>query len=75
MLYLNSEIVKPTLLNDIYSIHTHGSNPVRIDMLRGYNIVKECSIDSEESTRVILSYGIEQMVFSSIAQLPKLESV
>ena len=69
------EIIKPTQINDIYSSHTHGSNPVRIEMLRGYNIVKERSINSEESTRVILSHGIERMGSSSIAQLPKLESV
>ena len=67
-------IIKPTVLNDIYSSHTHGSDPVRIDMLKGYNKVKERSIDSEESTRVILSYCIEQMGASSVAQLPKLES-
>ena len=68
-------IIKPTLLNDIHSSHTHGSDPVRIDMLKGYNKVKERSIDSEESTRIIVSYGIEQMGASSVAQLPKLESV
>ena len=68
-------IIKPTVLNNIYSSHTHGSDPVRIDMLKGYNKVKERSIDSEESTRVILSYCIEQMGASSVAQLPKLESV
>ena len=44
-------------------------------MLRGCNIVEERSINSEESTRVILSHGIERMRSSSIAQLPKLESV
>ncbi|KAI6648643.1 hypothetical protein LOD99_8000 [Oopsacas minuta] len=27
------EIIKPTQINDIYSSHTHGSNPVRIEML------------------------------------------
>ena len=58
-------IIKPTVLND----------PVRIDMPKGYNKVKERSIDSEESTRVFLSYRIEQMGASSVAQLPKLESV
>ncbi|KAI6655692.1 hypothetical protein LOD99_1832 [Oopsacas minuta] len=69
------EIIKSTKINDIYSSHPHGSNPVRIEMLRGYNMVKECSINSEESTRVILSHGIERMGSSSTAQLPKLESV
>ena len=44
-------------------------------MLKGYSKVIERSIDSEESTRVILSYGIEQMGASSVAQHPKLESV
>ncbi|KAI6655445.1 hypothetical protein LOD99_2280 [Oopsacas minuta] len=69
------ENIKPTQINDIYSSHMHGSNPVRIEMLRGYNIVKERSINSEESARVFLSHGIERMGSSSIAQLPKLESV
>ena len=45
------EIIKPTQINDIYSSHAHGSNLVRIEMLRGYNIVKEHSMNSEESTR------------------------
>ena len=44
-------------------------------MRRGYNYVKESSFNSEESTRSILSNGIEQISSSSIAHLPKLTSV
>ena len=35
------EIIKLTQIYVIYSSHTHVSNPVLIEMLRGYNIVKE----------------------------------
>ena len=56
-----NKIIKPTDLSDIYPSHAHRSNPVRIEMFRGYSKVKERLIDSEESTRVILSHGIEQM--------------
>ena len=68
-------IIKPTLQNEIHSTHSHESDPVRIEILKGYSKVIERSIDSEESTRVILFYGIEQMGASSVAQLPKFESV
>ena len=44
-------------------------------MLKGYNYAKQRSIDSEESTRAILSIAIEQMPSSSIAKLPNLDSV
>ena len=71
----NNDVIMPKSLEEIHSSHTHGSDPARIGMIRGYNYVKERSFNSEESTRAILSNGIEQMSSSSIAQLPKLTSV
>ena len=38
--FRGDEIIKPTLINDIYSSHAHGSNPALIEMLRGYKRVK-----------------------------------
>ena len=69
----NNDVIMPTSLKEIH--HTHGSNPARIEMVRGYNYVKERPFISEESTRSILSNGIEQMSSSSIAHLLKLTSV
>ena len=71
----NNDVIMPKSLEEILSSHTHGSDPARIGMIRGYNYLKERSFNSEESTRAILSNGIEQMSSSSIAQLPKLPSV
>ena len=62
-------------LEEIHSSHTHGSDPARIEMMRGYNYVKERSFNSEESTKFILSNGIEQKSSLSIAHLPKLTFV
>ena len=71
----NSLLIKPSLPNEVHASHTHGSDPSRIEMLKVYNYVKERSKDSEESTRAILSIGIEQMTSPSIAKLPNLDSV
>ena len=68
-------LIKPTFIHEIEDGHTHGSDPARIVMLKGYNYVKQRSINSEESTRAILSIEIEQMPSSSIAKLPNLDSV
>ena len=71
----DNQVIKPTFIGEIHSSHNHGSDPVRIDMLKGYNALKQHSLNSEESTRVILSSGIATMSSSTIAKLPKLSSV
>ena len=63
-------VIKPTLIYEIEDGHTHGSDPARIVMLKGYNYVKQRAINFEESSRAILFIGIEQMPSSSIAKLP-----
>ena len=69
----NSLLIKPSLPNEVHASNTHGSDPSRIEMLKGYNYVKERSKDSEESARAILSIGIEQMTSPSREKLPNLE--
>ena len=71
----DNQVIKPTFIDEIHSSHNHGSDPARIDMLKGYNDLKQHSLNSEESTRVILSSGIATMSSSTIAKLPKLSSV
>lgn len=71
----NNVVIKPLLINDLHYSHSHGSDPIRIEMLKGYNNIKERASKSEESTRLILSYGIDEMSSSSIAKLPSIESV
>ena len=50
----NNLVIKPILITEIHDGHNHGSDPARIEMLKGYNYVKQRSINSEESTRNIL---------------------
>ena len=69
----NDQLIRPILLHEIHASYTHGSDPACVEMLKGYNYVKQRSIDSE-STRAILSIGVEQMASSSIAKLPNLDS-
>ena len=71
----NNLVIKPSLISDIHSSHSQGSDPIRIGILKGYNHIKERAANSEESTRLILSYGIDQMSSSSTAKLPSIESV
>ena len=69
----NDQLIRPILLHEIHTSYTHGSDPACVEMLKGYNYVKQRSIDSE-STRAILSILVEQMASSSIAMLPNLDS-
>ena len=41
-------LIKPTFIHEIEDGHTHGSDPARIVMIKGYNYVKQRSINSLE---------------------------
>ena len=48
----------------------------RIDMLRGYNNMKErAAQDTDQSTRSIYACGVETMSDSSLVQLPNADSI
>ena len=66
--------MKPRDSNEILDSHTHGPDISRIEMLKGYNLLKECaSSNSDESTRAIFASGVETMSDTSITKLPKTE--
>ena len=73
---INLSIVKPKDSNGIIDSHTHGPDMSRIEMLKGYDLMRERADHiSDESTRAIFASGVETMSDSSINQLPKTESV
>ena len=62
-------VVKPCDMIQIQETHTHGSDKPRIEMLNGYNQMKErASQNSEESTRSIFASGVAIMGTSSLVQ-------
>ena len=69
-------ITKPKDFTEILESHTHGPNMARIDMLRGYNNMKErAAQDTDQSTRSIYACGVETMSDSSLVQLPNADSI
>ena len=68
-------ITKPVLISEIEQAHTHTPSQDRIQMLKDYRKMKDIASNSEQSTRGILSLGIEEMHPSTVNKLPKLESV
>ncbi|KAI6648413.1 hypothetical protein LOD99_8203 [Oopsacas minuta] len=64
-------VIKPESRSDIYSSHTHGANPVRGEMIKGFTQMKERALNSGTSTRSILASGLGSMNESTIAALPK----
>ena len=69
-------IVKPNFIKDIQDSHTHGPDVPRVDMLKGYNRMKErASENSEESTRSIFANGIATFGDSSYVKLSKTDSI
>ena len=60
----DNQVIKPTFIDEIHSSHNHGSDPARIDMLKGYNALKQHSLNSEECTKVILSSRIYRKIQS-----------
>ena len=55
----DANVVKPTIVADIHSSHTHGPNTSRIEMIEGVTNMKARATNSEESTRLILASGNE----------------
>ena len=73
---INLSIVKPKDSNGIIDSHTHGPDMSRIEMVIGYDLMRERADHiSDESTRAIFASGVETMSDSSINQLPKTESI
>ena len=69
-------IVKPNCIKDIQDSHTHGPDVPRIDMLKGYNRMKERANENlEESTRSIFSNGVATFGDSSLIKLSKTDSI
>ena len=68
-------VIKPESRSDIHSSHTHRPNPMRAEIIKGLTQMKERALNSESSTRSILSSGLELMNESSIAALPKFDSI
>ena len=68
-------ITKPVLISEIEQAHTHTPSQDRIQMLKDYSKMKDIASNSEQSTRGILSLGIEEMHPSTVNKLRKLESV
>ena len=62
----NDIIIKPVL---------HTPSQDRIKMLKDYRKMKDTASNSEQSTRGILSSGLEKMHPSTVSKLPQLESV
>ena len=71
----NNIIVKPDRVSEIEQAHTHAPSQDRIKMLKEYRKMKDLASVTEQSTRGILSSGIETMQPSTINKLPQLESV
>ena len=46
-------ILIPSLFTEILISHTHGPNPARSEMLRGYQLMKDRALVSGEKTRTI----------------------
>ena len=68
-------VIKPESRSDIHSSHTHGPNPVRSEMIKGIALMKERALNYETSTRSILASGLGSMNESTIAVLPKFDSI
>ena len=69
-------ITKRNDFTEILESHTHGPDKARIDMLRGYNNMKErAAQDTDQSTRSIYACGVETMSESSLVQLPNADSI
>ena len=72
---LHDIVVKPDNPEAILTSHTHVPDVARIEMLKGYSEIKRQAIDSEISTRSILSAGIQKLHPCSIAKLPEFQSI
>ena len=73
---IDLSIVKSRDSNEILDSHTHGPDISRIEMLKGYNLMKErASSNSDESTRAIFASRVETMSDTSVIKLPKTESI
>ena len=59
-------ILIPSLVTEILSSHTHGPNPARSEMLRGYQLMKDRALVSGEKTRTILTHWIKRVKYSCI---------
>ena len=71
----NNDIIKPHNSSEIYCQHSHSPDMSRVEMLRGYNNLKEVAKNSETSTRNLLANSVQNMSAESIVKLPKLASV
>ena len=57
---INLSIVKPKDSNGIIDSHTHGPDMSRIEMLKGYDLMRERADHiSDESTRAIFASGVD----------------
>ena len=70
-------VVKPCKLADIYSSHSHGPDPTRLEIIQSITKMKDRSTNSEDSTRSIFASGVGTMnnSASGISVLPKFDSV
>ena len=55
--------------------HTHVPIPGRVEMQKSYSNLKTAAVNSEQTTRVILSTTLETMHTTTINAFPKFESV
>ena len=71
----NGTVLIPTELSEIIASHSHAPNLSRAEMLRNYQCMNLRATDSGEKKRTIVSQGMVGLSESSIASLPRLESV
>ena len=71
----NNQVVKPTDPSTISSDHSHSSDVIRVDMLKGYTNLKRIAANSDSGTRTLLANSVEGMAAECIIKLPKLDSV
>ena len=67
--------VQPCKLADIYSSHSHGTDPTRFEIIRSITKMKDRATNCEDSTRLMFASGVETMSNSGISALPKFDSV
>ena len=68
-------VVIPCQIADINSSHSHGPDTKRFEIVQSISQMKDRATNSEDSTRSILASGVGTMSNSSIAALPRFDSV
>ena len=70
----NNQVVKPTDPSKIPGEHSHRSDIIRVDMLKGYTNLKAIARNFDSSTRTLLANSVECTTAECINKLPTLDS-